>query len=70
MSEDILSSLCHTEFMTLDLKITKDEKSFGVVDVVVAPPGGQNIVLQLTDIPESPFILVSTKSQKINTILY
>lgn len=54
--------------MTLDLKII-DVKSFGVVDVVVAPPGGQNLVLQLTDIPESLFALVSTKSQKINTIL-
>lgn len=56
--------------MMLDLKITKDEKSSGVVHVVVAPPGGQNIVLQLTDIPESSFVLVSTKSQKIDTILY
>lgn len=57
------------EFMTLDLKITKHEKSFGVVDVVVAPPGGQNIVLQLTEIPESLFVVVATKSQKIETIL-
>lgn len=55
--------------MTLDLKITKHEKSFGVVDVVVAPPGGQNIVLQLTEIPESLFVVVATKSQKIETIL-